>query len=340
MILVTGGAGFIGSELVRKLLEHGEKIRVFDKLYFGKDSLADVEKRIELIQGDIRDFDPAILEGIDKVVHLAALSNDPTAEYNPSANEAINYHGTKNLAEQCKKKGIHRFVYASSCSIYYTLDVSDEILTEETPVNPTAPYSKTKYDGEQFLKSIADDSFCPVFLRKATVFGQSHRMRYDLVVNTFTLHSHLKDRLTVFGGGEMWRPLVDIQDAVDAYIACLNAPEEKVHNQIFNLLHKNYRILELAHWIKYVLRDRKKVEVDVHYVDNTPTRSYRVAGEKIENTIGFKCSRGVSQAVNIMWTELIRKTREELEDPRNYNIRWMTQLVEMEERLKTIGYVF
>lgn len=340
MILVTGGAGYIGSELVRKLLECGHKIRVFDKLYFGKDSLSDIENRIEIVQGDIRDLDSEILDGIDKVIHLAALSNDPTAEYNPEANEKINYLGTKNLAEKCKKHGIKRFVYASSCSIYYTIDPDDAKRTEVTPVNPTAPYSKTKYDGEKALLQLADENFCPVILRKGTVFGQSRRMRYDLVVNTFLLSAYLSGRLTVHGGGEMWRPLVDIQDAVDAYILCMSAPDEKVRGQVFNLVHKNYRILELAHWIKYVLRDKKQIEVDVIYENTVPSRSYRVSGEKIEKILGFKCQRGITQAVSRMWTELELKTPAELDYPKYYNIRWMKLLVDMEEKLKSMKYIF
>ncbi len=340
MILVTGGAGYIGSELVRALLERGEKVKVFDKLYFGKDSLKDVENRIELVQGDIRDIDPDVLDNVDSVIHLAALSNDPTAEYNPEANEKINYQGTKNLAEQCKKKGIKRFVYASSCSVYYTLNPEDDMMDETTPVNPTAPYSKTKYDGENALLKLADDNFNPVMLRKGTVFGQSHRMRYDLVVNVFTLHAYLKGRLTVFGGGEMWRPLVDINDAVDAYITCVNAPTDKIHGQIFNVIHKNYRVLELAHWLKYVLRDRKQIEVDVHYMEGAPLRSYRVSGKKMEKDLGFKPARGISQAANKIWAGLENKTEMELSDPKFYNIRWMKLLAEMEERIKSMKYVF
>lgn len=340
MILVTGGAGYIGSVLVRKLLERGKNVRVFDKLYFGKDSLREVENRIDLIQGDIRDIEPSVLEGVEGVIHLAALSNDPTAEYNPDANHGINYLGTVNMAEKCKAAGVKRFVYASSCSIYYNLTRSDVMCDEETEVNPTAPYSKSKRDAEKALIAMADENFCPVMLRKGTVYGQSPRMRYDLVVNVFTLHAYLKGRLNVFGGGEMWRPLVDIGDACDAYMACLDAPEERVHGQVFNVLHKNYRVLELAHWMKFGLRDKKRIEVDVHYMDNAPLRSYRVSGEKLKDAIGFECKKGITQATHAMWDTLQGKTELELSHPRYYNIRWMEMLVEMEERIKKMGYVF
>jgi len=131
LILVTGGAGYIGSQLVRELLDRGERVRVFDKLYFGKKPLEDVMSRIDLIQGDIRDFDEGILDNIDGVIHLAALSNDPCSEYNPEANMAINAEATGALARACKERGIKRFVFASSCSIYYTLDPDDNLKTEK-----------------------------------------------------------------------------------------------------------------------------------------------------------------------------------------------------------------
>ncbi|MCE1245064.1 MAG: SDR family oxidoreductase [Firmicutes bacterium] len=340
MILVTGGAGYIGCLLVKQLLERGKQVRVFDKLYFGKDALKDVENRIELVQGDIRDVEPSVLDGIDGVIHLAGLSNDPTAEYNPKANDEMNHIGTRRLAEACKEKGVKRFVYASSCSIYYTLTPEDTMLDEESPVSPTAPYSKSKFDGENALKALEDDSFCPVILRKGTIFGQSPRMRYDLVVNTFSLHAYLKGRVTVHGGGEMWRPLLDINDAVDAYIACLDAPEDRVKGQIFNVVHKNYRILELAHWLKYILREKKQLEVDVRYLESAPVRSYRVNGDKIKRAIGFEPKRGITPAALAIWEGLEGKTEMDLSHPRYYNIRWMELLVEMEERIKSMGRIF
>ena len=340
MILVTGGAGYIGSVLVPELLVRGEKVRVFDKLYFGKDSLQDVLNRIDLVQGDIREFDERILDGVTGVIHLAALSNDPCSEYNPEANMQINFQATENLAKACKQKGIKRFVYASSCSVYYTLDPHDDLKDEETPVNPTAPYSLSKHMAEKVLKALADDNFCPVMLRKGTVFGQSPRMRYDLVVNTFVKDAQQKGRLTVTAGGEMWRPLLDIKDAADAYIQCLKAPEDKVKGQVFNVVHKNYRVLELAHWVKEVLNAKKQIEVDVKYFPPTASRSYRVSFDKIKGAIGFEARRGIAQAANEMWEVIDGKVTYDLNDPIYYNIKWMCLLEEMQEKLKIIGRIF
>lgn len=340
MILVTGGAGYIGSLLVRELLDRGRKVRVFDKLYFGKEGLGDCLNRIELVQGDIRDFNEEILDGVKEVIHLAALSNDPCSEFNTGANMEINYRGTEKLALACKKKGIKRFVFASSCSVYYTLDPNDELKNEDTAISPTAPYSLSKYKAEQALLSMADRDFCPVILRKGTVFGASPRMRYDLVVNTFVRDAYNLCRLTVAAGGEMWRPLLDIRDAVEAYVLCLTAPEEKVRGRIFNVAHKNYRVLELAHWVKEVLRPRRNIEVDVRYFPPAKSRSYRVSFSRLTETLGFEARRGIAQAVNEMWENVEDGKCADFDNPKYYNIKWMCLLDEMESRLREIGRIF
>ena len=211
MILVTGGAGYIGCVLVRELLDRGEAVRVFDKLFFGDEPLSEFRDRIELVEGDIRSIDEAALAGIDSVVHLAGLSNDPTAEYNPRANYEINTIATERLALLSKRAGVRRFTFASTCSIYDRGLFADDVLVDETAeVSPRAAYAVSNHDAEKILLQLADESFSPVIFRQGTVFGYSPRMRYDLVVNTFVKDALSKGRLTVFGGGEMWRPLVDV----------------------------------------------------------------------------------------------------------------------------------
>ena len=176
MILVTGGAGYIGCVAVRQLLDKGEAVRVFDKLYFGEEGLAEVRDKIELIQGDIRTFDPAVLDGCDAVLHLAGLSNDPTAEFNPKANEEINTAGTEVVARACKAKGIRRFINASTCSIYdLGFYAPDFLRDEDSEVKPRAAYAVSNYEAERALLELADDRFCPVILRQGTVYGWSPR---------------------------------------------------------------------------------------------------------------------------------------------------------------------
>jgi nucleoside-diphosphate-sugar epimerase len=340
MILVTGGAGYIGCIAVRQLLDKGEAVRVYDKLYFGDDGLADVRDKIELVQGDIRTFDPAVLDGCDAVLHLAGLSNDPTAEFNPRANEEINTHGTEVVAKACKAAGIKRFINASTCSIYdLGFYAPDFLRDEDSEVKPRAAYAVSNYVAERLLLGLADDRFCPVILRQGTVYGWSPRMRYDLVVNTFVRDAIAKGCLTVHAGGEMWRPLVDVTDLCRVYIACVEAPDDKVHGKVFNVVGKNYRILELAHWVREALKPVKKVEIEVDYT-TYKTRSYRVSGERIQSVLGVKPLVGVKEAVEYMLPQIDEHKQMDLYNPRYYNIEWMTLLADMEQTLKRIGGVF
>ena len=198
-VLVTGGCGYIGSVLVPLLIARGYEVRVFDKLYFGEEPLMSVRDKIELIPGDVRNFELSILEGIDGVIHLGSLSNDPTADFSPDATRSINYEGTMNLARACKEHGIGRFTFASTCAVYgFHLDgLADETL----PANPQGVYAKAKLDVETELQKMADDKFCPVSLRQATVFGLSPRMRWDIVVNAFVMHAFKTGRLDVWFHG-------------------------------------------------------------------------------------------------------------------------------------------
>src|SRR5215475_1481149 len=340
MILVTGGAGYIGCVAVRQLLDKGEAVRVFDKLYFGAEGLDEVAESVEIVQGDIRTFDSAVLDGCDAVLHLAGLSNDPTAEFNPKANEEINTAGTEVVAKACKAKGIRRFINASTCSIYdLGFYAPDFLRDEDSEVKPRAAYAVSNYEAERALLELADDRFCPVSLRQGTVYGWSPRMRYDLVVNTFVRDALCKGFLTVHCGGEMWRPLVDVTDLARVYVACIDAPEEKVAGRTFNVVGKNYRILELAHWVREALRPVRKVEIEVDY-SNQKTRSYRVSGERIQSVLGVKPLVGVKEAVEHMIRQVDEYHQMDLYNPRYYNIEWMTLLSDMEQTLKRIGGVF
>ena len=341
MILVTGGAGYIGCVAVRQLLAKGETVRVFDKLYFGDDGLAEVADKIEVVQGDIRTFDPAVLDGCNAVIHLAGLSNDPTAEFNPKANHEINTVGTDVVARACKAKGIRRFIFASTCSIYdLGFYAPDFVRDEDSEVRPRAAYAVSNYEAEQILRDLTDATFSPVILRQGTVYGWSPRMRYDLVVNTFVRDAFTKGILTVHCGGEMWRPLVDVSDVCRVYIACVEAPEEAVAGKIYNVVAKNYRILELAHWVREALRPVRRVEIEVDYSEYK-TRSYRVSGQRIETALGVKSLVGVKESVeNMMRMVDSNGGPSDAYHPRYYNIAWMTLLSEMEETLRRMGSIF
>ena len=326
MILVTGGAGYIGVVLVEELLKRGEKVRVFDKLYFKEKPLEKFKDKVELIQGDICQFDLSVLDGVKSVIHLGGLSNDPMAEFNPQATLKINAQGTKELAQACKRKGIHRFVYASSASIYDKGLSSGDILQDErSKVAPSTAYSYSKFKGEESLLELADKDFCPVILRQGTAYGFSPRMRYDLVVNTFVKDAFKEGRLTLFAEGKMWRPLIDITDVVEAYILCLKAEEEKVRGEVFNLLFKNFQVLELAHCVKEALKDILPVEI---VVEQSPkiVRSYRISAQKIEDVLGFKPCVSIASSV----LNMVKKIREynytDFSNPWYYNIDWMRKV--------------
>ena len=336
-VLVTGGCGYIGSVLVPMLLKRGYKVRVFDKLYFGEEPLRSVRDDIEMIPGDVRNFDSAILDGIEGVIHLGSLSNDPTAAFDPDATRTINFEGTLKLARACKERVIERFTFASTCAVYgFHLD---GIADETFPVNPQSDYAQSKLDVDIELQKMADDEFCPVSLRQATVFGFSPRMRWDIVINAFAMHAFKTGRLDFWFGGEAWRPVVHVRDTAEAHVCCLEADAEKVRGEAFNLVYKNYRILELAHRVRKALAEMGiNVDVDVNY-DQVDARSYRTDGEKIHRVLGFSPSVSVEEGVKEI-VEVLRSGRyRDFDHPIYYNMRWMRLLVEIEERLGKTGRV-
>ena len=335
--MVTGGCGYIGSVLVPMLLERGYEVRVFDKLYYGEDSLTNVRDKIELIPGDVRNLNPSILEGIDSVIHLGSLSNDPTADISPVATRSINYTGTINLAETCKKFGIRRFTFASTCSVY---GFHRDTLADETlPTEPQSAYAKSKIDAEIELLKMADTRFCPVILRQATVFGFSPRMRWDIVVNAFVMQAFNTGILDVWYGGQAWRPIVHIKDTAEAHIRCIEAEPDVVRGEIFNLVCENYLIIELARQVGKALAEIGiSVKIDVNY-DEVDSRSYMIDGEKITKILGFTPSVSLMDGVKEIAEVLRNGQYRDFDHPIYYNVRWMKLLVDIENRLKKTGKV-
>jgi len=315
MILVSGGAGYVGSVLVRDLLRIGESVRVVDPQWFGNS--LQPHSRLEIVRAEIDDLNAAALANVDSVCHLSGLSNDPTAEFMPELALESNVWSTRRLAlalaeESERRQREIRFLFASSCSVYYSLNRAEngnvDRMTEEAHVAPGSTYSKSKRLAEIELLRIAEryPLFCPVLLRKGTIFGISPRMRFDLVVNAFTLNAWRKQVLTVNGSGEAWRPLVHIQDVVDAYIYLLSAPRSSVRGEVFNLLHKNYRVLELAHWVVEILQEHRGVSIRVQRDRSASdgARSYYVDGHKLASRLGFRAERGATSAVLEIWDAL------------------------------------
>jgi nucleoside-diphosphate-sugar epimerase len=338
-ILVAGGAGYIGCVLVPRLLERGYQVRVLDRLYFGDEPLAGFRDRIELVHADVRDVPAEALDGVDGVINLSGLSNDPTAEFNPDANWQMNAIATESLGRMCVERGIARYVFASSCSLYDGLPpgMHDEL----APIEPRAAYATSKRYGEEKLLELAaeDAAFTPVILRNGTVYGWSPRMRYDLVVNTFTKDALLNGKLLLHGGGWMWRPLVDVRDVSDAMIAAFEAPAELVRGEIFNVLHSNYQIRELALIVAgSVQLSGRTVELEEVPAPKL-TRDYECSNAKLAATLGFVPRHSVLDAVTDLLGRLGDVDRAQLTDPRHYNIRWLELLEELRPTLSSFESV-
>jgi nucleoside-diphosphate-sugar epimerase len=342
-ILVVGGAGYVGSVLVRELLDKGYAVKVLDRLFFGDVGLREVIDRIELITDDVRTVNPSLLDDVQSIINLGGLSNDPTAEYNPKANFEMNTIAAEKLAQLAKERGIRRHVYASSCSVYYVpagIDAEDVLLTEDADIDPKAAYSKSKFEAEKRLLAMADEHFCPVILRKGTIFGFSPRMRYDLVVNTFLKTALSTKQLNLHYGGEMWRPLVDIHDVASAYILALETPEDKVRGQIFNIASKNFRVSELALKVYQILNDQGvdvKIRSDYRYKG---VRSYRVSTDKAEDILGFRPKITLEESIKTMLEMIEQYGYTDFNHPRYYNITWMRLLEEVQDIIHKTGSIF
>jgi nucleoside-diphosphate-sugar epimerase len=327
-ILVTGGGGYIGTVLCERFLEAGHAVRVLDRLYWGRAPLASLAERIEIVQADVRAFDPDVLQGVEGVVHLAGLSNDPTAEYNPEANWEMNATATANLAAACKKHGIRRFTFGSSASIYDGL--GDGLFDEATKVAPRGAYSRSKFAAEQALLEAADGSFAPVILRQGTVYGHSPRMRLDLVVNTFIKDALLRGKLFLHGGGWMWRPLVDVGDVALAHLRCIEAPAGSLGGEIFNVVHENFQIRQLAMLVAGSLSLRGRTVA----LEDAPlpaiNRNYRCTNRKLQDKTGLVPRITVLESIEGILRHLPVDNPTELAHPRYYNIAWMTLLEEIQ----------
>jgi len=284
-ILVTGGAGYIGSVLVRKLLEAGYKVIVLDNLLYGDIGIRDLYSNpdFKLVKGDITDIkDILTLVGqIDAIVHLAAIVGDPASRIIPKETIEINYFATVLLSEVARYFNIRRFIFASTCSVYGISD-PDRILDETSPPNPISLYAETKLRSEEYLRRQAGDDFCPVILRFGTAYGYSPRMRFDLVINLLTAMAYFERTIKIFGG-EQWRPFTHVSDISYAVIRAIEKEPRKVSGEVFNIVGENLQIGSLADIIKDFIPD---IEVEI-IKEKKDLRSYRVSGEKAKKILGF-----------------------------------------------------
>jgi dTDP-4-amino-4,6-dideoxygalactose transaminase/nucleoside-diphosphate-sugar epimerase len=285
-VLVTGGAGYIGSVIVPHLVASGHSVTVLDKFLFGTESLSEYidKKKINVIKADVRDFEALArdFQRYDCIFHLAALSNDPSCELDPRLTYETNVRGTQNVADLAKQAGVPRFVLFSSCSVYGAAKTAR--LTESSLLNPISAYADSKVKAEEYLQSITDSSFRPTILRLATAFGGSPRMRFDLAINLMTLHARTKGRISIMGGGKQWRPFVHVKDVARLCDQLLEEPLEKIGNQTFNVGgdELNFQIAEIAKLVS----ELTNAQLDWP-PDDPDKRSYRVSFEKIRQVLSF-----------------------------------------------------
>jgi len=328
-ILVTGGAGYVGSVLVRALLKKGYQVRVVDKLVFTDQSLEEIKNKIELIKGDVCSIGPEIMDGIDAVIHLAGFSTEPVSQYNPRYTDLLNHLATERMAKFAKERGIKRFIFSSSCSIYFTYNTPpDPSFSKETdPINPISAYSLSKRAAEQALLELADDNFQPIIFRKGTIYGLSPRMRFDLILNAFTKDAFSRKLLTVDAGGQVWRPLVDIQDVVSAYVKALELPLEKVGGKIFNITTENWNAGELAKRVQQLVKEKKGIDIEINVRPVNITRNYKADNSLFKEIFQFSPGRSAEEAVFEIW-DYLEQNPKAATDPIHYNDKWYLQLME------------
>lgn len=326
MILVTGGVGYVGCVLVSELLKRGKKVRVFDRLVFGNSFLDNIRNEVELVEGDIREFDPRHLEGVEAILHLAGISNDATAEYDPKQCYEINTVATEDLALACREGGVKKFIFASTCSVYDHEAVGNEgIFDENSSIFPQGHYAVSNNDAEKILEKLVNLDFCPAILRQGTIHGYSPRMRFDLVVNTFIKDAITKGTLRVLNGGLAWRPLVDVRDLACAYLRCLEVDERLIRGEIFNVAAENLRVIEIAEVVREVVQEvlGKEIRLEVDQ-QGIGTRSYRVSAQKIERRLGFRPQFFLRESVRDVIQKLQEVGLRDFTNPIYYNFRWMT----------------
>lgn len=286
-ILVTGAEGYIGNVLGPLLLERGHAVTGLDCGFYREGTLYhDGRRRPPVIVKDIREITPSDVAGFDAVVHLAELSNDPLGEMDQRTTYAINHEGSVKLARACKAAGVPRLVYTSSCSVYGF--GSPEDCTETSPTNPQTAYARCKVWVERDVGALADERFAPVFLRNATAFGASPRMRFDIVLNNLAGIAWTSHEIRMTSDGSPWRPLVHVQDICQAIALCLEAPKEAVHGEIFNVGDdaQNYRVREIAEIVAQVFPGC----TTTFGPSGGDNRSYRVSFAKIRRHLpDFRC---------------------------------------------------
>ena len=324
-VLVTGGAGYIGSVLSKILVEKGHDVSCLDRFFFGKEALENVSGKINLIKDDIRWFNPDILKGVDAVLDLASLSNDPSGELDPQKTLEINYKGRVRVATLSKKYKVGKYVLASTCSVY---GFQEGTLNEDSELNPLTTYAKANMMAEKEVLPLADNSFTVTVLRQATVYGFSHRMRFDLAINGMALGFFKNGKIPIMRDGKQWRPFVHVKDTSNAFISILESNRKLVNGQIFNVGNneQNLQIFDLAKMVAESIN----LPFNFEWYGSPDMRSYKVSFDKIKEQIGYKTSYTPKEGAKEVFNAL-KEGKLNPEDPRTITVKWYKHLLEARE---------
>lgn len=328
-VLMTGHDGYVGAVMVPMLTRAGHEVVGLDNQYFDGCDFGDYNPGIKVIKSDIRDLRPEHLKGFEAVVHLAAVSNDPLGNLNPESTYDINHRASMRLAELAKAAGVKRYLYSSSCSVYGAASPED-VLNESASFSPVTPYAKSKVMVERDLTALGDESFCPVFMRNATVYGVSPRLRGDLVVNNLAGWALTTGRVFMKSDGSPWRPLLHVEDMSRAFLAALEAPRDAVFNQAFNVGRQgeNYRIKQVAE----IVQAQVPGSVVEFSADAGPDpRCYRVDFSKIEKTfpklgLSWNVEKGVAELLAAY--KKLKLTKDDLEGGKYLRIKTIAQHID------------
>lgn len=330
-VMVTGAGGYIGTQLVRDLVNSGHEVTAVDRFFFGFEPISDLvkNKNFKVLQKDIRDLTAAELSNHDAVCDLACLSNDPAGEIDPELTYQINRDGRIHVAEMAKKAGVKKYILSSSCSVYGQGE--DPELTEKSSTNPISVYAKSTLQAEEHNLGLSDNNFSVTALRNATVFGLSTRMRFDLVVNLMTLTAFQKGRIIVMGGGLQWRPLVHLSDVSSAFQKVIQSENSKVNGEIFNIGLSNFQIKNLA----YLVREELPFPIEIDTAPDDPDkRDYNVVFEKAEKVLGFKAKTSVTEGIKEIYLAL--KAGKVDTGIKTVTVQWYRNIIEAKKLLDEI----
>lgn len=323
-VYVTGGAGYVGSALIPRLLKDGYKVRVLDLYLYGDDIFGDAHDNPNLteIKGDLRDQKllARTIPGSDALIHLACISNDPSFELNPNLGKSINFDAFEPLVTIAKNAGVRRFIYASSSSVYGVKEVSN--VTEDLPLEPLTDYSKFKAMCEEVLLKHCSAGFAGLTIRPATVCGYAKRQRLDVVVNLLTNHAVNNRKIKILGGDQM-RPNLHIQDMVELYVQTLRWPAEKINRKIYNAGYHNHTVREIAQMV------RKNVggDIAVEVVPTDDNRSYHISSAKIQKELGFSAAHTIEDAIrDLVAAFKDGRLPDSMTDSRYFNIKKMQEV--------------